>query len=286
MYSCANFERSNPREKEQIMFLLKTAIEKGTPNYGIKLTYANMVRHYKNQPEEALELLKATVPTLPKGFPQYDNVCYDIAVAIAQTNHDDLESALEWALKIPINSRQLDVAAQNEALDTIRVAATKHCQNSKQDPDGTTRRLLLRTVQEMIKREPNSKYHIHNLASAQCLSGSNVEGAKTYRKAIELYKKDGEPVPDGLTRGCCIAQMQCPGMPMDNLEIMCESNGAWMCVEKDTLNDFDYLRNDGLVGILPTSESGLTMKKIPMVTDPNDPNVFGDLIAKLEAGTL
>lgn len=134
--------------------------------------------------------------------------------------------------------------------------------------------LNLQALRFLHEMNPGRSLYTENLAGAYCLAGNPWEGVKWYRRALAQ-----EAEMENIRFNLVLAQLQCPGMPLEDYHSLGREGDEILCVHK---KDLDKLRIDKETGsIISTHPDGLELIKYAAPSDSDDPELFASLLDAL-----
>ncbi|CAB9501771.1 expressed unknown protein [Seminavis robusta] len=268
------------RDMDQIDFWFQHYYKTKPDDFRMAGNYAKWLRERRHKPKEAYEILQTlTCHFDPQDDEYYPIMCSDYCITAAMA-HGDLEEALEYAHKISVvpengNNKQLAFQSYIALLQTAETIL-----HESLDPQTLDTSKLCRVHTACAKRiwelEPDKVDHLHNLGASYCMAGNHLQGAKWYRRALA---KNGGTMASRTKQSLIIAQLQCPGMPLEDYFIMCTTpDGTHVrCAHNNDKHKFHLQMKqapNGVVGtILPKNEQ-IDVLFHPLPTDPNDADVF------------
>lgn len=192
-------------------------------------------------------------------------------------NGECLNEALTYALKIPENTKK-DKKLCKEAIELIARTSSTRVRQQANVNTCTTNSILsdvhIRSTKALVERSPHNVSFYIELASAYCISGNNLDGAKWYRKAlnINMPSEEREQITDDLIT----AQLQCPGMPLEHHQILAKNGNQLICMPPNQEASMQRTTSSGqaMGMIIPTSETGANIMYYTLPSDPNDPEKF------------
>lgn len=206
-----------------------------------------------------------------------------------------LGEALEFALMIPKDYTsqgcQWQLECLHELAATCREIWDEDCHPEKR-PE--VRDVLVKACQAMFDQNPQEMKAMFNLATAQLYADNFVQAVRLCRKVWASNDQLSPDLVEPAKRLLCLAQLQLPGMPLENYKVLFSSDTA-MCLHKDHLDR-------GCVVDIPNPERPGTMTKsfrvevgtaedvdlstFDVPTDPDDPEQWPpalfDMLANLE----
>ncbi|KAL3915865.1 MAG: hypothetical protein SGILL_005446, partial [Bacillariaceae sp.] len=137
--------------------------------------------------------------------------------------------------------------------------------------------LNLKVARARVELDAKDPENCRHLGAALCLSGDNWEGVKWYRRAKKLG------LQEDITGNLIMPQLQWPGMVFDGLCVLTVNDGnTFHCVARE--DEFKMKVNHPFDTMSPIDESvDIIEIKYKKPSDPDDPEVFGELLAKLHA---
>ena len=127
----------------------------------------------------------------------------------------------------------------------------------------------------LYELDPDNVFYTECLGGAHCLAGENWDGVRYYRKARAMGSKRE-------TSSLILAQLQCPGMPLEHYHILnLGDNNQLTCVHKRDLGSItiDLATGD----VINSGTGGLDMIVFEAPDDPDDPEAFGALLKQLNS---
>lgn len=213
--------------------------------------------------EGELNILRG--PAIEEGS-THVNQFYIEMVAVALDTEQEPQVALDWALKMNTDSAQ-DKKLAREALEKI---STRLRCRSRVNVNKADMEVNVRAMKALLEFSPDDPELIGWVAGAECMAGNNQEGAKWYRKALELG--------DDCRHALSLAQMQCPNGPLEEYKVLNVQNGKWTCLHESKAEDYIFeevhsgLRVRKVRADAPPIEEVVEYFPIP---DPDDKVAFG-----------
>lgn len=281
------------------LFHLKQYTQRWPDDYKMTVNYVNVLRQKdllvppfrraateKASADEAWKALCRTEPYLTDG--SYTETHGDLSVlkggrgSVVESSHvnqfyfdmvwtalssgQESQVALDLALKITTENAH-DMKMARDALEHISTTLRKR---SPLNDNKADLEVNVRAMKALLELSPDDVELISWVAGAECMAGNNQEGAKWYRKAVE--------------RGCdcrtelSLAQIQCPGGPLEDHKILGTEDGRWTIIHKSKADDYSFERVSGMIRIgrkradVPPIEEAVAYFPIP---DPDDKVAFG-----------
>jgi len=218
---------------------------------------------------------------VPATYEHYSEFCHDF-VASCCGAETGFEEALDFALKISTDTPE-GTKTFMQALTLIQRTTNRLLQEDcslVKNPDITN--AYLRAAKIASQRSPEDKELFIDLGAAYCLAGNNLEGAKCYRQALA----PGNPTRsldrinrEHTTLNLLMAQLQCPGMPLEDAFILNRQGRQLTYIHKrdrakvavDKKHSKDY--QQALTAMKVLDES-VDVMQYTMPTDPDDPTIF------------
>lgn len=245
--------------------------------YNMCTSYANLLRDVLKQPQEALAILRRTVPLMEPDYPIINESRYDVCVTTISAKGKP-EEALEWALKISTETaylKQMSIEALNAVLRYSRVDGERV--RDLDSGDGPELEVHRRAAVALLEREPENAQYMLNVAAANCLLGDNREGVRMYRRALAATQCQGEEL-EMLKTNLGLAMMQCPGGAMEHYRIVGIVDGQYGCIHKASIGQYELQQrgyDDGTLdsAILATGPDAVQLTFFP-VPDIDDTELF------------
>lgn len=280
---CADAQRT--QNKEDAFFWLENYHALFPDDFQMAGNYVRLLRDVKQQYKEAWKVLKPLKKHFDPNDKQfYPVMCCDYCVTAAKAK-EDLPEALEFAKKIP--QERTDLATK--AYYLLMQAAEEQIQQSldPQTLDTTALASIHNACAERLCElgPSDAAENLANLGASYCLAGNQVEGAKAYRRALALH--DGSSTrltePEHRKRNLILAQLQCPGMPLEEYFVSSHVGGdnpGVHCIhnrdrDKCRMKLTELRNGQGVLGQVEAKPGmSVTSMFFPIPKDPNDPNVF------------
>ena len=264
----------------EVLFWLEAHYNLNPGHVRLGIMYANFLRE-TGKIQKGFEVAQPYVDQLDDSNPTlYNTNCYDLC-AIFTAAGERMEEALELALKIPVDKN--NPGSLKTAQEILRNFCER-CRNMRSEdynnkrPEVST--LHIKAAKCALEREPDDAFLQQDLAIAHCLGGNNLEGAKQYRRVLALGKMGSENV-ESAKKGLVLAQLQCPGQPLENyFVISCVPPSIYCVAEEDrqfVINDHLGLRVEGAEG------HQVRVERFKIPEGPDDPEFFSaDFLAQLQ----
>ena len=239
--------------------------------------------------------------------PDYGHNCILYSLVYLQSKRN-LHLALEYALKVPTDS-----ADYNDTRGILfQILQTLHDLTDEcEDQNGDTTELcatLVRVSKVVLDRGGHGNWgSLTDLGTAYCTSGDHLEGCRFYRKGLAAAEARGffpetHAVILRTKIKLIIAQLQYPGMPLENYYIFAPYDNIVQCVKKEdkkrllirtsrvgaledphhvysrtyeTIDPNDVMReNSSFSSDSDVPPNTIVVKNFPIPSDPDDPTVF------------
>ncbi|CAB9504046.1 expressed unknown protein [Seminavis robusta] len=220
---------------------------------------------------------------VPPSHPGYANFCYDFSTVRSRAGQQ-LNAALDLALKIPLDPPD-NLTMSVEAIHEVMRTCNRLIQEDLKSKNPQICKTYIRACQEAVKRQPDSGSDMISLAASYCLSGNNLEGARSYRRALGMPRQDFDVARQ--TTNLILAQLQCPNMPLEDHHVV-------RCTDTEVIsilnNDMEkWLMSGKVVNqetqsmekfVYMAAEEGGDLIKHKMPSSPNDPKYFPEEFLK------
>lgn len=225
--------------------------------------------------KKALEIIKPIIGIITPEFPAsgsvygefcelYTDVCY---LADAESHMEDV---LRHALLVPTDTEESKAQAIRVLRHIHEYAALKNDADPKRE-NQTMFDIEVQAAEKIYGIHPIPDT-LYNIAVAHCKNGDNFKGAKVYRRILASPgNMDMEDIGD-LERSLIIAQLQCPGMPLEDYILFSERDGILDCIHKDSKDDFEVQSKKEK--FIVKAKKQLAFLKYQIPKSPNDPKVF------------
>ena len=137
-----------------------------------------------------------------------------------------------------------------------------------------------RASQAILEREPDNINAAIELASAYCLGGNNMEGARQYRRGLAMARVHHHHHLDVKehTGNLVLAQLACPGMPLEHQFVIGVSRTHVFCIHKQDRSKWDIVRsvdgNQQTTLMTAAAERGCTFQSYDLPSGPEDARFF------------
>ena len=243
---------------------------------GVLLTYVLLLKGYVKDYKKALDVILKLKDRVDPEIPQYDSML-EMYVGICCDAGERIQDALDHALKIKSPSPKAMSAFISLLAYSSRLNEEDPLQENPEMFD-----IQLQASINIHQLDPNFQ-NTMNLGAAHCMNGNNVEGCKFYRKALELSSTQGETIAPNQVKylkGSLIgAQLQCPGMPLEDYIIVCDDGNVATCIKKADKENVKINRTitgfgtqNG--GIEVTGGKEVDIIQFPLPQNPDDPKMF------------
>ncbi|CAB9504044.1 expressed unknown protein [Seminavis robusta] len=217
--------------------------------------------------------------------PRYPHFCFDFSILRSQAGQQ-LSAALDYALQIPMDTPHHSEMAMDALLE-LCLTCNRILQENPNNEKSQVAVIHVQACQEALKRHPEREAHMINLAAAFCLAGNNLEGVRWYRRALAMPNPEFDVALQ--TKSLVVAQLQCPGMPLEDHQI-CEVTPTHLTAILNKDKDKWLMRNKVLsegreiqgktsTMTLNSKEGGAVIQH-PMPSGPDDPEFFPEEFLK------
>lgn len=249
----------------------------GDGEIGVILTYVELLLHFTKEPQKALEAVLHVKETLT---PSKHKDVYDqfllMYVQICCAAGERIEEALEHALQIATDTERTKELAFRAFCEVLEYSS----QQNEQDPTKENPAMFevqLRAAKSIYELAPNDVDNLFNLGAAYCLKGDYLEGCKCYRRA--MASGEGDPAKKAYREGNLIAaQLQCPGMPLEDYFILYDDGRVATCIKKADKDFCEIVcQRTGFgkqSGSLRVNGNDVDALFYPLPSSPDDPKVF------------
>jgi hypothetical protein len=206
---------------------------------------------------------------------------YDQAMCFAGAR-EHLEEALQSIQRI-LNDESIDSKdPENQSLATEALySIMQACDHSMSFDNGLGNtnqmaNIKLNCAKVLLELDPTSPDAIANLGASYCQIGNNMEGARYYRAALACERELNNPT--NIRHNLVLAQMQCPGLPLENLHILgvadVPGSGERIvsAIPKDQREGCKILHRDAATNMGYLENTGPGTMDIVQVTLPSDPD--------------
>ena len=252
----------------------------GDKEIGIILTYIELLARFTKQPRKALEAMDHVRPSIESGGTTMNASMRDqflvMYVEICCAAGERIDEAFEEALKINADTEQgkmLTVRALGFLLQYCY--ERNETDLTRENPDLLD--LQVQVAQRIYDLAPDNVDNLFNLGAAHCLKGDYLEGSRCYRRAIATG--GGDPSKKRYREeNLIVAQLQCPGMPLEDYIILFDNGRVASCIKKA---DKEYCklaitrRGFGVQdGSMQVNGNDVDLLQFPLPSSPDDPDVF------------
>eukprot|EP00977_Amphora_coffeiformis_P003838 scaffold766_cov179-Amphora_coffeaeformis.AAC.21 len=262
-------------DEKFLLFWLWAAYHVIPHHYRYGISYANALRDMEQKPKEAADIMNNLFEMHKDKLrqdPFYPRFCREAVFSFCDAR-EYLDKAVEYAMDIPLKEGE-HLATATEALSKFGDTCIGIIQEQRGLQVHEIARLNLQARKALCEIDPMNSLYTEKLAGAHCLAGDNWEGVKLYRRA----SKNGVEMDD-IRSNLILAQLQCPGMPLEDYHGLGQKLDKVLCVHK---NDLDKLRIDKETGnVISMHPDGLEMIEYDLPSDPDDPELFASLLVML-----
>ena len=251
----------------------------GDGDYGLVLHYANLLHVIGKKSQQALDILLKISETIPNDFPRYNEfLCVYVDICCGADSH--LEQALEKALLVPTDTEE----HKNLALRALYNLLGHVSMKNGEDPKRTKPEMFelqLRTAKCVYEVDPILT-NLYNIGAAYCLKGENFEGAKYYRRVLDDTSGESLAIPRiELERTLSLAQLQCPGMPLEGFILLSSNSTHYTLVHKSDKDKctigrrmLNAFQADTVLHVDNEEKEDVPIITFAIPESPNDPEVF------------
>lgn len=259
------FHESGSEQDDNVYFWLQQYHKCRPEDFVMGSLYAKLLRD--NEPErakEALEILTKYIPFYPSDHATFHNFCSDYCEAACMVG-GYLEEALELAEKSGLES----------CLDRLQRACTNFIDEDPNFENSFISDIQIRACKKLLELSPTDAENMMSMAAAYCLANNHLEGAKWYRRvlATDDLTEEGRALTN---RYLCIAQLKCPGQPLEEKIIIGFTQGGVSAINvKDKskiVKDSSMYRETGEIQFKVKED--VTIFDVPLPVDPDDSEVF------------
>jgi tetratricopeptide (TPR) repeat protein len=256
---------------------LEAFYERWPDEYNLSLTYANVLRQVTKNHKKAYSILQKTVKMIPpEANETLMRTYYDLAGTcfFATKNTDE---SLDWANKIDTTQEE-GKELYLEALNILLTGLTDMCQANLLDTDPTLLEASCRVSTTYLELQPNNIDHLQNAAAMHCRLGRNKEGVLFYRRALATPLDAEEKTRT--KRDLSLAQMQCPGAPMEHYTVVTHNKGKWVAIHNRFKGMYKMEQvsstgfAEGTFQVTSVGDATVDMEFFP-APDPDDLEAFG-----------
>ncbi|CAB9525915.1 expressed unknown protein [Seminavis robusta] len=255
-------------------------------NLGLACNYASTLRSL-DKSAEAFHVIKDYIlgNYLSPSDPRYPHFCFDFSILRSKAGQQ-LSAALDYALQIPMDTPQHTEMVMDALLE-LALTCNRILQENPNEDNSQVAGIHVQACQESLKCRPESEAYMINLAAAYCMAGNNLEGARWYRRALAMPNPQFDVAHQ--TRNLMVAQLQCPGMPLEDHHVCHGSPSHVTSIlkkdkEKWLLQNKLLSEGRNIQGMTSTmivnSEEGGALIQHPMPSGPDDPEVFPEEFLK------
>jgi hypothetical protein len=272
-------ETIHGQDDEEALFWLGIYYKYWPDDYPLAITYANLIAKVEKNYKGSLNILRELKVHVPESYKQYDQFCHDFCIACCDGD-ESVSEGLEMVLKIQSNSNAGKSMFSNSLNVLLATCNRLLREDSGMEPDPEVISVYVRCTEIAFLRDPMHQGHwgkLMNLGAAQCLAGNNVEGAKRYRQALATAIDDcSTEERERISKDLILAQLQCPGMPLEKYYLINRNGYDLTCIHKDDRRKVRIVKTiiEGRVESTIEGIASADVIRYPMPSDPDDPKIF------------
>jgi tetratricopeptide (TPR) repeat protein len=260
----------------------------GGKHIGIPMTYIELLYYHLRDSVKAFEVVNNIMEFMnldvlqPQVYYTFLAMYGELCLSCGAEEY--LGEALENALKIDTSTDQSRSMA-NRVLQSIYEYTSDKNQSDLMMKNKEMFDIQVRSAEKLYELNPFMD-NLYNLGASHCLRGDFLKGAKCYRRAMDMIENgtnpSGSPSIEVRRQYLIEAQMQCPGMPLENYHIVQSENCVAKCVRREDMDKFhgwleknpngSYRFNIQFNATSPGDSALFEFKTLP--SSENDPKYF------------